>query len=100
MVPKPPRRRGGADDESGMLNSDRLQQAESQAELHVVGAVRETEFLGDALLVGLDRLRADEQSLADLGRRVAARHVHQHVALALGERLVLRTLVGMLTALR
>src|SRR5690348_16283335 len=80
--------------------SHRLQQAEPKAELHVIGAVREAELLGDALLVRLDRLRADEQLLPDLGCGEAAGDVDEHVALTLGELLVLRPLVGVLAALR
>src|SRR6185369_9793738 len=93
-------RAGPAKATASWKRSHRLQQPEPEAELHVVGAVREAELLRDALLVRLDRLRADEQLLTDLGRREAAGDVDQHVALTLGERLVLRPLVGVLAAPR
>src|SRR6185369_13285423 len=93
-------RAGPAKATASWKRSHRLQQPEPEAELHVIGAVREAELLGDALLVRLDRLRADEQLLADLGRREAAGDVDEHVALTLGERLVLCALVGVLAALR
>src|SRR6185312_14581693 len=47
------------------------------------------ELLLDALLVRVDRLRADEQLLADLRRRIALGHVAQHVTLALRQLLEL-----------
>src|SRR5690606_22467262 len=49
----------------------RLQQAGLQREPHQLGAVLEAELLHDAGAVGVDRLRADEELLADLGGAVA-----------------------------
>src|SRR4051812_13584037 len=80
--------------------SHRLQQSQTETELDVIGAVRQAELLGNALLVRLDGLRTDEQPLADLGRGVAAGDVDEHVALTFGELLVLRALVGVLAAPR
>src|SRR5438270_8953004 len=80
--------------------SHRLQQPEPETELHVVGAVREAELLGDTLLVRLHRLGADEEPLADLRRGVAAGDMDEHVALTLGELLILCSLVGVLAAPR
>src|SRR5688572_26271074 len=71
-----------------------LEKPELQRELHVLRPVREAELLGDALLVGIHRLRADEKLLADLRRGVARRDEPQHVAFPIGELLELRALVG------
>src|SRR5688500_7081214 len=44
----------------------RAQDADLQREIHVLGAVRDPELLVHPLLVGVDRLGADEQLLPDL----------------------------------
>src|SRR4051812_17806410 len=64
------------------------EQAETQRELHVVRAMVEVELFLNALLVRVDGLRADEQLLADLRRRVALADEPQHVALAHSQLLV------------
>src|SRR4051812_38696186 len=87
-------------DAMGCLLRVGLQQAEAQAELHVVRAMGEAQLLGDALLVRLDGLRTDEQLLTDLRGGLATRHQHQHVALPLAQALVLLPLVGLLGAAR
>src|SRR5438874_953684 len=61
------------------------EQAELERELDVVRPVAEAELFLDALFVGVDGLRADEQPPADLGRRVALRHEPKDVALTLRE---------------
>ena len=58
--------------------------------------MRQPQFLVDALLVGVDRLGADEQLLADLGRAIAASDEFQDVLLALGELFEPGALVGVL----
>src|ERR671912_1555085 len=61
----------------------RTQDADLQREIHVLGAVRDPELLVHPLLVGVDRLGADEQLLPDLRGRVALGNEAQHVTLAL-----------------
>src|SRR5215211_4227553 len=47
------------------------EKAQLERELHVVGSMRQSELLLNALLIGVDGLRADEQPLADFRRGVA-----------------------------
>src|SRR5262245_6438551 len=61
------------------------EESELQRELNIVRPVRQTKLLLNALLVRVDRFRAEEQFLTDLGRRVTLRDEAQHVALALRE---------------
>src|SRR6185437_9481221 len=80
---------------SHAVSTSRLREnTQLQRELYVVRPVRQPELLLDALLVRVDGLRADEQLLADLRRRVALGHVAQYVALALSQLLELVALRG------
>src|SRR6185437_17047634 len=63
------------------------QQPQAQRELHILGAMRQADFLMNALLVGVHRLGADPQLLADFGRGVALGRIAEDLALTLGESL-------------
>src|SRR6476661_2807384 len=57
---------------SNEVDRSRLhEKAELERQLHVVRSVRQPELFLNALLVRVHRLWADEQTLADLGCRVA-----------------------------
>src|SRR4051812_41695155 len=57
-------------------------------QLYVLCAMRESRLLVNALLVRVDRLRADQEPFADLWRRVALSDESKHVSLA-GRQLVI-----------
>ena len=69
---------------SNEVDRSRLhEKAELERELHVVRSVRQAELFLNALLVRVDGFGTDEQTLADLRRRVALGNETQHVSLAL-----------------
>src|SRR5512146_1536700 len=70
-----------------MLRSALAQQPQAQGELHVLGTVRQSDLLMNALLVSVHRLGADPQLLSDFRRGVPLGGIAEHLALALGESL-------------
>src|SRR4051812_14978835 len=56
-----------------------------QRQLNIIRPVVQAELLLDSLLVGIDGLRADEQPLTDLRRRVSLSDELEDVLLALGQ---------------
>src|SRR5258708_16818069 len=76
----------------------RLKQSELEGKLHVIGAVREAQLVVDALLVGVHRLGADRELLANFWRGIAFSDEAHHGALAVGETFVARTIGGLLLA--